>query len=183
MTEGKSGERIKARVWQSIAQSDLELDTIDKVQLESLVNLVIEAAMLEINDQMDQSVAADDEAKNQFYPKADDDGGEVVLWEGKPFLSMSEHYVITNERLRIVRGLLGKERQDIELIRVQDIDHSQTLRERTFNLGDITIHSHDRDAPRVVLNNVRDPEQVHEILRKAVQNIRGKHKLTFQEEM
>lgn len=182
MSTEKSRERIKARVWQSIAQSDLELESVDKEQLESLVNLVTEAAMLEINDQIDQSVAADDEAKNQYYPQLGKDG-EEVLWQGKPFLSLSEHYVITNERIRIVRGLLGKERQDIELIRVQDIDQSQTLRERTLNLGDITIHSHDRAAPKIVLNNIRDPEKVHEILRQAVQNIRRKHKMTFQEEM
>ncbi len=182
MSAEKSRERIKARIWQSIAQSDLELETVEKAQLESLVNLVTEAAMLEINDQIDQSVAADDEAKSQYYPQTED-AGEQVLWQGKPFLSLSEHYVITNERIRIVRGLLGKDRQDIDLIRVQDIDQSQTLRERTLNLGDITIHSHDRATPMVVLNNIRDPEQVHNILRKAVQNIRGKHKMTFQEEM
>lgn len=182
MSAEKSRERIKARVWQSIAQSDIDLESVEKEKLESLVNLVTEAAMLEINDQIDQSVAADDEAKNQYYPQIGEDG-EEVLWQGKPFLSLSEHYVITNERIRIVRGLLGKERQDIELIRVQDIDQSQTLRERTLNLGDITIHSHDRAAPTIVLNNIRDPEKVHQILRQAVQNMRRKHKMTFQEEM
>lgn len=182
MLAEKSRERIRARIWQSIAQSDLELEALDKDQLELLVDLVTEAAMLEINDQIDQSVAADDEAKNQYYPQVEDDG-EQILWQGKPFLSFSEHYVITNERIRIIRGLLGKDRQDIELIRVQDIDQSQTLRERTLNLGDITIHSHDRAAPTVVLNNVRDPEQVQNILRKAVQDVRKKQKITFQEEM
>ncbi|MGD2048956.1 MAG: PH domain-containing protein [Chloroflexota bacterium] len=182
MSIEKSRERIRARVWQSIAQSDLEFESVDKEQLESLVNLVTEAALLEIDDQIDQSVAADDEANKLFYPQMEEDG-EEVLWQGKPFLSLSEHYVITNERIRIVRGLLGKERQDIELIRVQDIDQSQTLRERTLNLGDITIQSHDRATPTIVLNNIRDPEKVHEILRKAVQNIRRKHKMTFQEEM
>ena len=182
MSAEKSRERIKARIWQSIAQSDLELETLDKAQLESLVELVTEAAMLEINDQIDQSVAADEEANNRYYPQVEDDG-EQVLWQGKPFLSVSEHYVITNERIRIVRGLLGKERQDIDLIRVQDIDQSQTLRERTLNLGDIIINSHDRATPKVILNNIRDPEQVHLILRKAVQDIRRKNKLSFQEEM
>lgn len=182
MSAEKSRERINARIWQSIAQSDIDLEPLDKAQLESLVNLVTEAAMLEMNDQIDQTVAADDEAKNQFYPQAEDDG-EQVLWQGKPFLSFSEHYVITNERIRIIRGLLGKERQDIELIRVQDIDQSQTLRERTLNLGDIIINSHDQATPKVVLNNISDPEQVHDILRKAVRDARKKYKMTFQEEM
>jgi uncharacterized membrane protein YdbT with pleckstrin-like domain len=98
-------------------------------------------------------------------------------------LSISEHYVITNERVRIVRGLLGKDREDIELVRIQDIDHSQTLRERALNVGDITIRSHDTSHPTLVLNNVRDVQEVHEILRRAVLNARKKYKITFQEEM
>lgn len=183
MSADKSRERIRARIWQAIAQSEVDLGNLPKNEIEALVDLVTDAAMLEFDEEIDQSVAEDDEATNRYYPTGEDGEEEQVLWQGRPFLSISEHYVITNERIRIVRGLLGKDRQDIELVRVQDIDQSQTIRERTLNLGDITVHSHDRSAPVVVLNNVREPQKVQEILRQAVMKIRKKHKMTFQEEM
>ena len=68
-------------------------------------------------------------------------------------------------------------------LKTQDIDITQTIRERALNVGDIVIHSHDRSAPVVVLNNIREPESVHQVLRSAVKNARKKHNITFQEEM
>ena len=182
MSLEETRERIKATVWQAIAQSEIDLSALQKSEIESLVNVVTEAAMLEFDDEINASVAADDVASKQYYPPGKDEE-EAVLWQGRPFLSISEHYLITSERIRIVRGLLGKHRQDIELIRVQDIDHTQTLRERSLNLGDILVNSHDRTMPVVTLNNVRDPESVHEILRLAVHKARKKYNITFQEEM
>lgn len=182
MSAKNSREKLRSRVWQAIAQSEIDLSTIPSSEVERLVDIVTEAAILEMDDNMEQQEAADKDAADRYYPPADNDD-EQVLWKGRPLLSISEHYLITSERVRIVRGLLGKDRQDIELIRIQDIDHSQTLRERALNVGDVTIHSHDRSRPTVVLNNVHDVQEVHEILRKAVINARKKYKITFQEEM
>ena len=85
--------------------------------------------------------------------------------------------------MRIIEGLLGKDREDIELVRVQDLDQSQSVSERILNVGDIHIHSHDRSHPTVTLRNVKDPQQVHEILRRAILNARKKHGLIYREEM
>ncbi len=182
MTAKNSREKLRTQVWQAIAQSEIDLSAVPSSELEELVDIVIEAAILELDDTMEQQEAADKDAADRYYPAVEGDD-EQVLWKGRPILSISEHYLITNERVRIVRGLLGKDRQDIELIRIQDIDHSQTLRERALNVGDVTIHSHDRSRPKVVLNNVRDVQEVHEILRRAVISARKKYKITFQEEM
>ena len=112
-----------------------------------------------------------------------DDDAEKVLWEGRPFLSLNTRYVITNERVRIVEGILGKDREDIELVRIQDIDQSQSISERLLNIGDILIRSHDTTNPQAVIRNVKDPQAVHEILRRAVLDARKRHKLVYREEM
>jgi len=182
MSANDSRESIRSRIWKAVAQSEIDLSAVPPEQVENLVDLVTEAAILEFDEDMEHQVDADKAAADRFYPAGDVDG-EETLWKGRPLLSISEHYVITNERVRIVRGLLGKDREDIELIRIQDIDHSQTLRERALNVGDITIHSHDSSHPRVVLNNVRDVQEVHEILRRAVLNARKRYNISFQEEM
>ena len=48
MTIKEAQARIKARVWQSVAQADLDLSALDKTTLESFVDLVTESALLEI---------------------------------------------------------------------------------------------------------------------------------------
>lgn len=45
------------------------------------------------------------------------------------------------------------------------------------------VSSHDPSDPQVVLRNVADPLEVHEIIRRAVLEARKKHRLYYQEEM
>ncbi|MCA9946812.1 MAG: PH domain-containing protein, partial [Anaerolineales bacterium] len=126
MTIKEAQARIKARVWQSVAQADLDLSALDKTTLESFVDLVTESALLEIDSELDTSMlatakteASEDEEEDEF--------GEEVLWQGRPLLSLVLNYTITNERIKITSGLLGKAHENVELIRVQDVDHSQTF--------------------------------------------------------
>jgi hypothetical protein len=174
--------RIKAKVWQAIAQSELDVKALDRDTLDALVNLVAEAALMDVDNQMGKDLAQQDDPGLVADSILDDDK-EDVLWEGRPFLSISLHYTITDERIRITEGFLGKARENIELIRIQDVDYSQTFGERLLNLGDINIHSHDSSHPVVELKNIKDPEAVYEIVRRAVLGARRKHNFTYREEM
>ncbi len=179
MSVSEAQLRTKARVWQALAQSGLDISALDKATLESLVDLVTEAALIEIDSEIGQ-------AEKVATPASDDvlnDHKEDVLWEGRPFLSLTLHYTITDERIRITEGFFGKSRENIELVRIQDMDYTQTFGERILNLGDIHVRSHDPSNPEVVLKNVKDPENVYEILRRAVLNARRKHNFTYREEM
>ncbi|MFO7540163.1 MAG: PH domain-containing protein [Chloroflexota bacterium] len=180
--------RIQARIWQAVAQTDLDLSALDKETLTSLVDLVTEAALLELDQELETSFA--EEMGKQPYPAVEtniedilNDHKEDVLWEGRPFLSLTLHYTITDERIRITEGLLGKAHDNVELIRVQDLDYKQTLSERLLNLGDVTIRSGDRSKPIITLNNVKEPEKVYEILRRAVLSARKRHNFAFRDEM
>jgi hypothetical protein len=182
MSAKQSKDRIQASIWKAIAKAEIDLTSIPKEDLDALVSIVTDAAILELDDELDESESSDKAAISQYYSAGDDDD-EQILWKGRPLLSISDHYLITSERVRLIHGILGKDRQDIELIRIQDIDITQTIRERALNVGDLVIHSHDRSAPTVILNNVRNPETIHQLLRKAVRDARKKHNITFQEEM
>lgn len=175
--------RIKSRIWQSIAQSELDLSALDKETLEALVNLVTTEALIEMDDQLGESWPGDQAIESTAEDDEAAPDGEAVLWEGRPFLSISLYYRITNQRLHISEGLFGKTHQNIELIRIQDMDYSQSFGDRLLNLGDIKIHSHDPSSPIITLENVKDPEAVFDILRRAVRDARAAQKLTFQEEM
>jgi hypothetical protein len=186
MSLNESHARVKSRIWQAIAQSKLDLSAIDRPTVEALVDLTTEAALMELDDAMAESLKqgkAAAETAGEVDVSVFDNNKEDILWEGRPFLSLVIEYTITDERIRITEGLLGKARDNIELVRVQDMSYSQTLSERMLNLGDVTIRSADTTRPTIVLRNVKEPEQVYEILRRAVLHARKKHGFTYREEM
>ena len=171
---------IKSRIWKSIAQSGLDLSALPEETVEQLVNVVSEAALIE----MDYGLGREDEEsglKETVEPPVEAD--EKVLWEGRPFLSLTKHYRITDERIRITEGLLGKHRIDIELVKIQDITQSQRLSERMLNLGDITVKSHDPTNPKIVLENISNVQDVHEVLRRAMLDARDKVNFSYREQM
>jgi hypothetical protein len=180
MTPNEAQNRVKASVWKALAQADVDLSTLPKTEQEALVEIVTNAALMEIDKEIGEELSVN---RNTLMSKETDDNDEETLWEGRPFLSVSTHYIITTERVRIIQGLLGKDREDIELIRIQDIDQSQTLRERLLNLGDITIRGQDASQPKAVLNNVSNPQEVHELLRRGILAARKRYGLTYREEM
>ena len=196
--------RIAGRVWQALAQSGVNLAMVPKDQLEKVVNTIADAVMVEFDamlaemeapvESAGQEPAADAtpaagavspaiaaaEAGAAAAPAA---GGEQVLWEGRPFLSLRERYIITNERVRIITGLVGRNTEDIEFIRLKDVDHTQGVSERMLNLGDIQLRSADPSKPMAVLRNVIDPEKVHEIIRRAMLDARKRYPFVFEQEM
>ncbi len=173
----KAESKIKAQVWQAIAQGKIDLEGVPKEKLEELVNLVTEAALIELNDELGSSTEVVPKETSVF------DEEEDILWQGRPFLSIITYYTITDERIRIQEGLLGKNHTDVELVRIQSMDYKQTVGERLMLLGDVTIRSHDPKHPLILLRNVPNPGEVHEILRRAVLNARSKHRLSYREEM
>lgn len=198
--------RLKARIWQAIAQSKLDLSPLPHATTEALVNTAVEAALLELDEALTQAVAEAGDQERADAPAAPNEtekptahektaatlfdnttdapvAGERVLWEGRSFLSLTKHYRITTERVRFSQGLFNKEREDIELIKIQDIDQKQTFGERLINVGDIVIHSHDSSNPTLMMENVGDVQRVHEILRRAMLDARGRANFTYREEM
>ena len=179
MTIEQYRTKIKSSLWQSIAQSGADLKSVSTEHQNELVDVMTDNVLLILDDILD-------DASPQKTPKGaaeDIEGDETILWEGRPFMSLVEFYTITNERVKIVRGMLGKDVENFELIRVQDIDISQNFSERVLNIGDITICGADASAPQVILRNVHDPNGVYELLRKAWLAARKKYGLIFREEM
>jgi hypothetical protein len=174
--------KIKAGIWQAVARSGVDVSALPQEDVDKLVGAITEGVLKEVDDLLGETTGTP-----AFAAKADPDDGaddvEKVLWEGRPYLSISLQYQITNERVRIIEGALMKERRDIELIRIKDVDHTQTLTERAFSIGDIYIRSADASDPEIILSNVSNPVEVHEILRRAVLNARKKHKFSLREEL
>lgn len=169
--------KVIASIWQAVAQSGVDLAAIPREQVEKLVGEIANATMLTMNDVMSEL------PKPKANVDLEDDKSEKLLWEGRPFLSLIESYMLTNERIRITRGLVGRDYENFELIRVQDLDYSQGLSERMLGIGDIHIKGADPSNPEIVLRNIPKPAEVYEILRRAWLAARKAHGLVFREEM
>lgn len=168
--------QVIANIWQAIAQSGIDLSSVPHDQQEELVVKIADNIMLGMNVMMD-------EEESTLAEEIEISEDEQVLWTGRPFLSMVESYAITTERIKIIKGLFSRNLENYELIRVQDIDLSQGVDERIFNIGDLTIRGHDPSDPTVILRNVSNPDEVYEILRRAWLEARKRHGLQFREYM
>jgi hypothetical protein len=180
MTLEQIRARIIASVWQAFAQSGVDLSTIPQDQQEKLAAKISDVLMVTLDDLMEENEPVLPEEEE---PDTEDEFAEKILWSGRPFLSLTVHYIITSERIKITRGLVGRNIENYELIRVQDIDFTQGATERMFGIGDISIKGHDASDPEIELRNVHHPEDVYETLRRAWLEARKRHGLQFREFM
>ena len=183
--------QLISAIWQAVAQSGVNLSSIPQKEQDDLVrsiadrvmitidSLLDEAVEAEMNDQSDSGKDADQDEKGKAAAEFD----EKVLWQARPFLSLVEKYIVTNERIKIIHGMLSRNIENFELIRIQDIDFKQNVGERMLGIGDIFIKGHDPSDPDVRLRNIHKPEEAYEILRRAWMDARKRHGLQFREYM
>ena len=96
----------------------------------------------------------------------------IAIW--KWVVVHNIRYELTSERLRIRRGVLNKELDELELYRVRDYRLEQPFWLRLFSLGNVTITSTDVSQPQVTLRAIPDSERVRELIRRNVEDCRTK---------
>jgi len=170
--------QVIASIWQAIAQSGVDLTTISQEEQEKLVRKVADSLLATVDQLLDEAQPAPSQPVEE-----EDDKAEKILWEGRPYLSLVEKYVITSERLKIIKGMLSRDVENFELIRIQDIDFKQNVSERMLGVGDITIRGADKSNEEIVIRNVKEPEKVYEVMRRAWLDARKRYGLQFREYM
>lgn len=170
--------RVTSHIWRAIAQSEVDLKSIPQDEQEKLVRKIADSMLLTFDSLITEEVKA---SQPDTSPQDLDD--EIILWVGRPFLSLVESYIITSERIKIITGLVSRHVENYELIRIQDIDFKQNVGERVFGLGDINIAGQDPSDPLITLRNIAKPEEVYELLRRAWLDARKRYGLQFREFM
>jgi len=173
--------QVIASIWQAVAQSGVDLTAVSTDQQGTLVGKIADNVMLTLDSILNDEEAEQTKAKTTEEPG--DEYSERVLWEGRPFLSLVEYYILTSDRLKIRQGLFGRDIENFELIRIQDVDFKQGVTERILGIGDITIQGHDPSDPKIVIRNIPKPDVVYETLRRAWLEARKRYGLQFREFM
>ncbi len=73
---------------------------------------------------------------------------------------MFTHYLITDQRLRISRGMVRKRVSETRLERVQNVNFEQSVLDRLFRVGNVGFETAGTDASEFRFEWVTDPDQV-----------------------
>jgi hypothetical protein len=171
--------KITTRFYQSLAASGVEITAIPQSQLQAIVNALADG-LIEAIDILDDDADIPVQGAAHMDNTSDE---EELIWTGKPYLSIGVHYELTSQRLRVVRGLLGRSVEEVELVRIRDTSVTQHVGERMLDVGDIEIVSNDPSRPIFKLHNVKKANEVREIIRKAVMAERNRRGFAYREEM
>jgi hypothetical protein len=181
--------------YNSLTASGVQVTAIPSGQLHALVEALADGvfATLAAVEQEGDIPATVPPAVTTTRPPTPDEPGipnpagnnavESRLWHGRPYLSIGTRYELTTQRLRTYRGILGNRIEEIELIRVKDTKVNQHVGERMLNIGDVSVISADPTTPEIVLQNVHDPIQVRELVRKAVMDEKARRGLYYREDI
>lgn len=116
-------------------------------------------------------------------------GGERILWRGRPSKvfspakALTNRYKLTNERLMIEQGFIGRRTEEIDLYRVNDVAVKQNPGERIGGFGDITVETSDSTAPVKLLHNVSDPDRVKDLIREAARTERQRRRVMLRDDV
>lgn len=61
-------------------------------------------------------------------------------------------YTITSQRIMRKTGLIGKNVEEIELLRVRDLSVAQSIMDRMLGIGSLTVFSDDASSPQLLFS-------------------------------
>jgi uncharacterized membrane protein YdbT with pleckstrin-like domain len=70
------------------------------------------------------------------------------------------HYVVTDQRLRIRRGILSKRVQQTRIERVQNVNTDQSLLERMLRIGTVDFDTAGTEDSDFTFRGIADPDEV-----------------------
>ncbi|HKQ77905.1 MAG TPA: PH domain-containing protein [Blastocatellia bacterium] len=80
-------------------------------------------------------------------------------------------YTLTTAKVEIRTGMLSKSAQSIPLHHIDNVEVSETLKERMIGIGDVLIDSAALDS-KMVMNNIRSPRKYADMI---LYQLRNKH--------
>jgi hypothetical protein len=115
--------------------------------------------------------------------------GERQLWRGRPSwlwsprMALTVRYRLTNQRLIMETGFIGRHTEEIDLYRINDVAVKQNALERMVGMGDIDLTAADATTPHRVLHNIGDPIRVKDLVREAARQERDRRRVLMREDV
>lgn len=110
---------------------------------------------------------------------------EKVLWhDRKRILGMPISftvYEVDTSRLTVRKGLLNTTTDEMLLYRILDLKQTQTLGQKIFGVGTISLYTADQSCQNIDLKNVKHPDKVRRFLSNIVEQERNQKGITGRE--
>ena len=109
---------------------------------------------------------------------------EYIWSDKKRILGMPisfTRYSLSKDRLFMRKGLLTTTQEEILLYRVRDLTVTQTLWQKIFGVGTVTVHSSDKTNAHLDIKNVKMPFDVKELLHKHIEIMKKENRLRASE--
>ena len=90
-------------------------------------------------------------------------------------------YAVSKDRLFQSSGILNLKYEEILLYRIRDISLSRSFGQRIFGVGSITVSSSDKSRPTLVIQNVKMPVAVKELLHEQVEEMKIRRRIRYGE--
>ncbi len=111
-----------------------------------------------------------------------------IIWKDRkrPFLGLPwsfTKYELTDQKLIINKGFLNVSEEEVRLYRFVDVTMTQTLGQRILGVGNLHCETNDRSSGNFVIELVKNPRQVKEILSDTVEAERDRKRVSVREFM
>ena len=111
---------------------------------------------------------------------------ETLLWTGKKNTFFGQpwtftRYTLFTDRFMVSRGFLTRHQEELRLYRIKDVVLRQSLLQRLFGLGTLTIHSTDASTARFQLINIKQSERIAKLISDSAEAERVSKGLTMME--
>ena len=111
-----------------------------------------------------------------------------IIWKDRkrPFLGLPwsfTKYELTDQKLIINKGFLNVCEEEVRLYRFVDVTMTQTLGQRIFGVGNLHCETNDRSSGNFVIELIKNPRQVKELLSDAVEAERDRKRVSVREFM
>lgn len=116
---------------------------------------------------------------------AEADTDSAILWKDrKRILGMPisfTRYIVDEDRLTLKIGLLNTQVNDVLLYRILDVKMTQSLWQKLFAVGTITLYTADKSQDQLQLKNIKHPEKVRRYLGQLIEQERESRRLVGRE--
>lgn len=90
-------------------------------------------------------------------------------------------YALSEDRLFLKRGFVNVRHDEILLYRIRDLRVTINLWQRIFGVGTVTVISTDKSIPEVELKNIKQPNEVKELIHEYVEKMKIERRMRIGE--
>jgi len=110
---------------------------------------------------------------------------EEILWQDRRrYLGLPISFTVysfSNNKFYLKKGLFTTHSEEVLLYRILDLQFKQTLWQKIFGVGTVTLTTADKSTPVIELKSIKTPDRIRKALSNLVEQRRDEKRVTGKE--